>query len=147
VSAFLDLRDLAVSALTGAPALAGGFVKPGRMFALPEERSQGIFVRLARARGATPFAGDLRTDWETELVLHLTARAAVGGDGEDAVDELVDAVYARMAAAAPPPQSDGWLLEPSVAFEVDEADQTIGHAELRLRLKHRTAAGSLAAAA
>lgn len=147
MSSFLALANAVKDLLLQAPALASGFVHVGRAFPLPAEHDQGIFVRAARASGATPMVGDSRTDWATEIVIVMGARAAAGGNGLEAADALLDAVYASLAGAAPPEQSDGWVLQPVLAWDVDEADTTLGAAELRLRINHRTAAGSLAAAA
>lgn len=146
MSAFLDLRNEVVSLLLASTPLAGGFVKPGRAFPLPAEQAQGIFVRLARGQGQANFAGNSMVDWGTDIVVSMTARATPGQDGETAVDALLDAVYARLAAASPPVSADGWTLAPAVTFDVDEADQTVGSAELRLRVQHRTASGGLSAA-
>lgn len=146
MSAFLALRDAAVAALLQAPAIAGGYVKAGRGSPLPAEKTAGVFVRLGRNPSAAPFVGDERHDWETELIVRLVARAAPGGDGEAAVDALLDQVYARLAAATPYANADAWTVAPGLAYDVDELDAALGAAELRLRIRHRTASGSLAAA-
>lgn len=147
MSAFIDLRNAVRALLAAPPALAGGFIHAGRAFPLPAETAQGIFVRLARGSGQAPFAGDTRVDWGTDIVVAMAARGAAGVDGETAVDALLSSVYARIAAAAPLANADHWTVEPAVAFDVDEADQTLGSAELRLRVQHRTASGDLSAAA
>ena len=146
MSAFLDLRNEVVSLLLAGTPLAGGFVKGGRAFPLPDNQTQGIFVRLARGQGQAPFVGNGMVDWGTDIVVSMVARASAGQDGETAVDALLSAVYARLAAASPPVSADGWTLAPAVTFDVDEADQTVGAAELRLRVQHRTASGDLSAA-
>ena len=146
MSAFLALRDAAVAALLVAPAVASGFVRAGRAVPLPAERPEGVFVRLGAHSGTAPFVGDGRVDWESAVILHLMARAPAGGDGETAVDSLLASVYARLAATPAPGNTDGWLVEPAVVYDVDEADQTIGQVELRLRLQHRTASADLTAA-
>jgi len=146
MSAFLDLRNAVVNLLTAGSPLAGGFVTSGRAFPLPTEQDQGIFVRLARGQGQANFAGSSMVDWGTDIVVSMAARATAGQDAETAVDALLDAVYARLAAASPPVSADGWTLAPAVTFDVDEADQSVGSAELRLRIQHRTASGDLSAA-
>ncbi len=146
MSAFLALRDAAVAALLVAPAVASGFVRAGRAVPLPAERPEGVFVRLGAHSGIAPFAGDGRVDWESSLILHLMARAPAGGNGETAVDSLLAAVYARLAATPAPGNADGWLIQTAIVYDVDEADQTIGQVELRLRLQHRTASADLDAA-
>lgn len=146
MSAFLAIRDAAVAVLSAQPPLAAGFIHTGRAFPLPQERQEGIFVRLARGSGDAPFSSTTHVDWATDLVVQVLVRAQAGDDGETAVDRLLEKIYQRLAAAAPPPAAATWVLNPSVAFDVDEADQTLGMAELRLRINHRTADGSLSAA-
>ena len=141
MSSLLDLTTTVVALLQANPALAGGFIHVGRAFPLPQNQSQGVFVGLARAGGEMPFTGDGRTDWTVELVISMAARAPAGGNGLAAADALLQSVYGRLAAA-----DSLWVLTPALAWDVDEADQTLGGAELRLRISHRTAAGSLAAA-
>lgn len=145
MSAMLALRDAVVALLLAAPALAGGFVKAGRALPLPAERAEGVFVRIGRNVGDAPFAGDDRVDWETEIVCQCVVRAAAGVDGEAAVDALVASVYGRLAAAPAPEHAEAWTRAPAIAFDVDEADQTIGSAELRIRVRHRTTSTSLTA--
>lgn len=146
MTAFLDNPQALQAALLAAPALAGGFVQLGRMVPLPEGKQQGIWIRPARSQGTEPFAGNARTDWDSEVLVAMAARAPAGGDGLTAVDALLSAVYARLAVAAPPAAGFEWLGQPSLAWDIDEADQTLGAVELRLRFQHRTASGSLAAA-
>jgi hypothetical protein len=146
MTVFLTNLQALKAALLAAPALAGSFVNLGRATPLPEGKSQGIWLRPGRAIGTESFAGDTRTDWDSEVLVAMAARATAGSDGVTAVDALLTAVYARVAAAAPPAASFEWLGQPALAWDVDEADQTLGACELRLRFKHRTASGSLAAA-
>jgi hypothetical protein len=145
MSAFLDLVASIVAVLSTGPALAGGFIVPGRAVPLPAEQTQGIFVYLARATGDMPFAGSSRADWDTDIGVTCMARAAPGADAYTAVDPLLTAAYARLTAAAPPADSDGWTLQPTINWDVDEFDTTLGSAELRIRVRHRTGEGSLAA--
>lgn len=144
-SVFLDLRNAVYDLLNANPALADGFILKGRAIPLPPEKDQGIFVRLGRATGQAPFMSSTKVDWDADVVVTLAARAAAGSDGETAVDELLMDVYARLATAPSPPYTDGWVIQPSLVWDCDEADRTLGAAELRLRVRPRSAEGSLAA--
>lgn len=146
MSAFINLRDAAVAVLKAQPPLAAGFVHAGRAFPLPEDRREGIFVRLAPSNGDAPFASTTHVDWSTDLLVDVRVRAPAGQDPETTADALLEQVYQRLATATPPAAGAAWVLNPTVAFDVDEADQTLGMAQLRLRINHRTADGSLSAA-
>lgn len=145
-SAHLTITQALVSALSQAPAIAGGRIYSGRMRAMPAEHASAVFVGLARSEGRQPFASDARTDWSTHLALDICARASAGQDGLAAVDALLDAVYTRLASTTPPADVPGWLIDSQIAWEIEEADQTLAVATLVLRIDHRTASGSLTAA-
>lgn len=145
MSAFLELRDAIVSLLMQAPAVAGGHVIPGRAHPLPEGQPQGVYVRIRRNTGRQPFAGDSRTDWSTTLLVVCMARGTT--DGDAAADALLAAVYARLATSNPPPQADGWVINPQIDWDVEEAEVPIGAAALQVTVQHRTASGELTAAA
>ncbi len=141
MTSLLALTDAVAALLRAPPALAGGFIQRGRALHLPQGQSQGIFISLVRATGDMPFAGDSRTDWRADIAIGMACRAIPGGDGTAAVDALLEAVYGRLAADQTP-----WLLNPSLVWDAEEADQTVGFAELQIRIDQRTASGSLAAA-
>lgn len=145
-TAFLDLVAAVEAALT-TPTAVATFIKRGRGVALPESQATGVLIRLQRAGGDQPHLGTQFTDWDTDIRVALLARADAGQDGETAVDALLATVWARLAAATPPAAAaNGWALQPDISWDVEEASATVGAAELRLRISHRTADGSLAAA-
>lgn len=144
MSAFLDLANAVKSALLTPTQLASGFVNVGRLVPLPAGKTQGIWIRPARASGEAPFSGDSRVDWGTDLIVALAARGAAGADGIAAVDALLDQVYARLINAAPPGSADAWTVRPQLAWDVDESETTVGYCELRVNVRHRTASDSLA---
>ena len=146
MSAHLALTQALVDALGQAPAIAGGRIYRGRMRAMPAEHTSALFVGIVRSTGTQPFAGDGRTDWQTTVAVDVCARASAGVDGLTAVDTVLQDVYARLATYNPPADVSAWLIEPAIAWEVDEADQTIACATVSLRVQHRTQSGSLSAA-
>ena len=144
-TAFLDLVGATIAALS-TPTAVSAYIRRGRAIALPQVEPNGVFVRLSRADGDQPFAGTDVTDWSTDLIITAAQRAQNNEDGETAVDPLLRAVWQRLAAAAVPVGAEGWALLPVINWDVEEADQTLAAAELRLRVRHRTAAGDLTAA-
>jgi hypothetical protein len=147
VTAFADLTQQIATILTGSTPIAGGNIFTGRAFGLQEDQQQAVFVHLVRGTGASPFANDTRTDWTTEIAVVCLSRALNDQDGDAAVDWLLGEAYARLAAATPPPDADGWVIDPTVLWYVDEMDQTVCAAELRIRIQQRTGSGVLTAAA
>lgn len=144
-TAVMDLCVAIADALLLAPAIAGGQVYVGQAVPLPEGQSEGVAVRPLRAVGQQPFAGDDRTDWSVDVGVSCIARSDVATTGFAALDTLLSDVYARLAQAAAVPGTDGWLVQPGLAYSFDEADSTIAQADIRLTVRLRTAAGTLAA--
>ncbi|MCB2071648.1 MAG: hypothetical protein KDF67_19500 [Ottowia sp.] len=144
MSAFLDLVAAAEAALLASPALAGGHVYQGRERPMPQHATQQIDIQLVNSRGRPMTLAGNVTRWDTAIGLRLRARAAAGSDGNTAADALLLAVFARLAATPAPSGAAGWALEPSVTWDVSEADSTLVEAQLVLRVDHFTDAGLVA---
>jgi hypothetical protein len=147
VTAFLDLVTSVREILWGSTPLAGGNIWQGRAFPLQEGIAQGIFIRPVRSTGASPFMGDGRIDWDTDIEITCVARATKDVDGQGAIDWLVNAVFERLMSSAPPPNANGWTVVPQIVWETDETDQTIGSASIHVRIQHRTGDADLTSAA
>jgi hypothetical protein len=145
VSVFTDIEAAVVTALTASPALAGGHVLRGRDLPVPTTRAEQVDVSLANSRGQGRTLDGAYNRWATAVVLRLRARASAGQGGTDAVDALLTATFARLAAATPPAGIARWTLEPDIEWSVDEADQTLVEARLLLRVDHFTGAALAAA--
>ena len=145
MSAFLDLVAAAEAALLASPALAGGHVYQGRERPMPQNVPQQIDIHRANSTGRQMTLNGLVTRWDTAIGLRLRARAAAGTDGNTAADALLVAVFQRLQATAPPAGVPRWALDPSVRWEVDEADTTLVEAQLVLRVDHFTGADLAAA--
>lgn len=138
MSAFLAIGDAVLAALSAGPALAGGNIRRGRRVPVPLEHSQAIDIHVQRSTADNQFLSGGVLLWQTLVGIDLYARAAAGVDGETAIDALLAAVFARMASATPPDGVLGWVLEPAIQWDVDEADATIVQASLALRVSHYT---------
>jgi hypothetical protein len=147
VTAFLDLVTQIREILWGSTPVAGGNIFQGRAFALQEGISQGVFIRPVRSVGSSPFMGDGRNDWDTDIEITCVARATADVDGQGAVDWLVNAVFERLKAATPPDSANGWAVLPQITWDTVETDQTVGSASIHVRIQHRTGDADLTTAA
>lgn len=147
-SAFLGLVDAAVAALTQAPAvLTATRVRRGRDLPVPAEWPSAIDVHLRSSRGdAASLTAPSLTRWQTDVGVDIRVRAQAAQAGDAAVDALLEAVFARFATVAPPAGVFSWVLQPALTWDFDEADRTLVHAALLLRVDHFTSGGGLAPA-
>ncbi len=146
MTAFLQLSQAVVAALSAAPALAGGRVRGGRRVPVPQGWPNAIDVHIERSVGSNATLDGRINRWETLIGVDVYARAMPGQDAETAVDELLASVFARLAAANPPAGAGRWQVEPQITWDVAEADQSLVVASLALRIPHFTGPASLAAA-
>jgi hypothetical protein len=146
MSAFLNLSDAVKAALMQAPALASGNVRRGRRLPVPTDQAQSIDIHVQRSSADNQFLSGGMLRWDTLVAIDLYARASAGTDGETAIDGLLASVFTRMAAATPPPGVIGWVLEPAIQWDIDEADQTLAQASVALRVSHFTTTDLAAAA-
>lgn len=138
MTAFLTLSDALLAVLQQPPALAGGNIRRGRGVPVPEDVDLAIDVHVQRSAGQIEDLDGAGMLWDTGIAIDLYARAADGVDAEQAIDGLLAALAARIDAAAPPEDALSWLLEPSIQWELDEADATLVQATVVLRVQHRT---------
>ena len=147
MSAFLVIANAAADLVRAALApLPRAEVRVGKRRPVAVGLPVEVVVRLLRAKGAVAFAGDARTDWGTGLAFDVYVRTEPGADVYATLDQVLDLIYPALTNAAP--IADAGLLteEPDITWDVDEADQTLGYLCLIVRVSHRTASGSLAAA-
>ncbi|MEY2688240.1 MAG: hypothetical protein RL375_2438 [Pseudomonadota bacterium] len=144
-TAFLQITDAVLASLQAAPALAGGRITRGRATAVSAAAQTAIAVNVARSR-AEPLALDgTSLQWETTVVITLFGRAAAGSDAEAAIDPLLVSTWARLQSLTPPAGVVDVALDPTIAWDVDEADQTVVTAALALRITHITTGSALSA--
>lgn len=143
-TAFKTVNDAIVALLVQAPAVAGGRVYAGRARPLPTEHASSVNVSLEAINGQQFAIGDGPVDWSVTYGIEIRARGAVNTDAIAAVDPVLEAVYARIGAAAAPPGVSGWFLDARIRLDVEEADAPIASLQLALTVQLRTQAGSLA---
>lgn len=147
MTAHLAIVQAVVDALLVAPAVAGGRVWANRMRPIGAGSSSGVVVRLESSRAAVQQLTGAPTDWQTDIRIECIARGAAGAaDPADAVDTLLQSVWARIAPLYPP--SLGVLnlrLDPVIGWQFDgDGDTLLAAAEIGLQVMHRTESSTLA---
>lgn len=136
MTAFLDLTNAVAAALRQAPAVSAD-IERGR--GTPAALGKATAIRVGMARGQAKvldLEGTLK--WESAIVIEIYARAAAGSDAEQTVDPVLASTWQRLQGIAAMPGVLGITLEPSIVWDVDEADQTIVRAQLALLIVHTT---------
>jgi len=105
----------------------------------------GATIHMPRSVGNQPFAGSTRADWQTAVAIDLHCRTTRDGDAYQDLEALLTAAYARLVQAPALPDGSVLAEDIEIQWDVDEAAETLATATLGIRLKHRTADGSLAA--
>ena len=139
-------RAIAVAlaaSLTGAPALAGVPVFQNRLKPLPEDKARAVVLRTERSAGQEVVLG--MTDWQTDYAIECYGRGATGADPSAAVDDLVKAVWARLATVdLSAYQVMGSTLNPDISWDYGDAETPFACAIFRLQIIHRTPSATLA---
>lgn len=143
-TAFQAIAAAIAAALTAAPALAGGRVYANRLRPLPEGVATAIVVRLDKSAGSEQVLTAL--DWTSTFAIECYARGASGSDPADAVDALLQAAWARLAALdAAALGAMAIVINPAIDWIYDEADGPVVCASVGLQVQHRTAVATLTA--
>jgi hypothetical protein len=142
-TAFKTLTDELVSLLTQAPQITGSRVYAGRVRPLPTEHAHDLTVNIESVAGQAWAVGGGPTLWTGTWSVEIRARGDSATHALDALDPVLEAVYARLVVATPPAGVEGWALDIRPQIGIEEADTPIASCMLMLELKFRTAANSL----
>lgn len=146
MTAFLALTDALKAALQAAPALAGVPVVRGRAVPFAAGVDRGIALNIKASRATQLDINGDSMQWDTTVAIALFQRAAVNSDAEAAIDPLLASVWATVVGLTPPAGVYGMTLDPSIQWDVEEADQIVVSATMALRISHYTTGAALAAA-
>jgi hypothetical protein len=146
-TAFVAIAESIKDKLLEAPQITADRVERGRIAELKRGWANGIVVRLVRTRGELAGVGPgAPKDWTTLYGIDIFARAATPEAAEDAVDILLAAAYARLAAYAIPGQSvEDVAPDPAIQWDTQEGEDVVCRASFVLSVVHRTAAATLTA--
>lgn len=144
-TAHLAVQQAIVSALQAAPTVAGGAVYANRTRAISAQQPLAVVVRLERSEAAE---NTLHAhDWRTTFSVECHARAATAAaDPAQAVDALLNEVWARIAALQPAGLGlMGFDMPPAIGWDYDDGETPLVCAAFRVTAMHRTPATSLQA--
>lgn len=143
-TAFKSLAGILASVLTAAPAVAEGRVWTNRLRVLPAVASTAVVVRQGDGRGTEVVLGAL--DWITAFSIECYGRGAAGSDPADAVDPVLEAVWARLVAIdAAALGAMSITVGPSIEWQFDDGETPMACAVVRLLVQHRTPVAALTA--
>lgn len=146
-TAFKTVQDALVAALVTPATIVGLRVVAGRARPMPAEHDNDIAISIESVQGEDFALTAQPQDWAVVYGVEIRARGSATVDAVSALDPLLEAVYARIKATPAPAGVMGWVLEPRLRFEVEEAATPIGTLQLALNVRMRTQPGSLALAA
>lgn len=140
------IQQALVAALLAAPAVASGAVHTNRARPISAQQPTAVAVRLERTEGNTATLGAV--DWRTTYTVECYTTAPASADPAQAVDALLAAVWARLAALQPAAVGQGLMdlqTEPAIAWDYEDGtERTTVCATLRVTATHRTTPQSLA---
>lgn len=142
-TAFKAVQDALVAALVTPATIVGTRVVAGRARPMPEEHANDIAVSVERISGFDLALSSAPQDWDVTYGVEMRARGSDSVDAVSALDPLLEAVYSRLMTTAPPAGVLGWMLQPQIRVEVEEASTPIGTMQLVLNVMLRTQAQSL----
>lgn len=123
-----QIVGLILSALSAAPSLAAGGAIAHTTRPLPEAVASRICVRVDSAQRSEPYTGeDTPVEWDLDVVIECTARAASGQTADAAAAALAEAALARLMGASALPA--GWEIDRrriDLRADREELDERIG---------------------
>lgn len=129
MSAFLTVTQHIEALLLQAPALAAGDIErsKARRMALESDAALRIYPQAADGTAAAVRGGFHR--FAFEVTVECLARASLtgpdAGDAEAAADALLQAVWQRLAAAAPPAGVHSLLNRPRINWETGDGERPL----------------------
>ena len=133
---FATVQAALLAALQSAPALAGGNISANRLRPLPAGQAGAIALRLDQAAGDTAVLGMI--DWQTTYALECYARADAAADPAAAVDALLAAAWARIAALDYSATGADVTISPAIDWQYDADATPMVCAVIRITAQHRT---------
>ena len=142
MTAFLDIQNLVVDALSASVALAGGRIYADRVRPISQSASTAIVVRLESTSASAQTIATM--DWSTQLAVECYGRADASHTAAANVDALLAQVWQRIAPLESATLSLMRLeLGPDIEWTYDDADTPMACATLRVTAMHRTTAQNL----
>ena len=141
MTAFADIAGAFIAALQQDPPVSDHIIRAGAR-AVPEQASTAVNVSFD---GSQPSPGAIMgapVDWNTRIFVELYARSSTTS-GDLAVDPLLAAVYARLAADSTLGGAVDDIGTPAIEASFDAQGQKTGWVRLIYTVLHRTTAATL----
>lgn len=141
-TAFSSIQTALLAALTASPALASGNISTNRQRPIPAGQSTAIVLRLDQSDGTEMVLGAL--DWNTAYTVECYARgSSATTEMVAAVDALLAAAWARLAALTYESLGADIAVNPRIDWQYDDTDTPVICAVIRITCSHRTARNTL----
>lgn len=140
-TAFSKVTAAIVAALQAAPAVSAQIYR-ARDRSVPENCADAVNVQF---EGSEPNRGAINgapVDWISRIAVDCYARSRTL-EGDEAVDELLQSVYERLAANPTLGGVVDDIGEPDIVADYDSLGQKTGWVRLTYPILHRTTGGSL----
>lgn len=137
-SAFHPLLVSLKTALLQAPALAGGRISINQRHPTSQSQSDAIVLRQGPARGDSGLIGSI--GWRNTVTVECFARSQGGNEVSLVVDDLLAAVWQRLAAIDAGVLGAELSIDPQIEWDFTDTEAC---ASLHLTLQHSTDAVSL----
>lgn len=137
-SAFQTLLVGLQAALLQAPALAGGRISINKRHPVPQGQIDAIVLRQGPARGENNVTGLIY--WANTITVECFTRAPVGSELSQSVDDLLSAVWQRLAEIDTGVLGACVSIDPQIEWDFTDSEAC---ATLHLTLQHDTRAVSL----
>ena len=137
-TAFIDVVSRVAEILRMAPAVAGT-VERNRLRTLPEECRTAAVVRLSRSQPSLAEILGGSIDWRTAFAVECYARADSEQEMDAAVDPILRAVYARLAADETLGGAVMALEAGAIEWEFSTTSESVAVAVLNFSAMHQTA--------
>jgi hypothetical protein len=144
MTAFASIQTALLAALTASPALASGNISTNRQRPIPAGQSTAIVLRLDQSDGTEMVLGAL--DWNTAYTVECYARGSTATtEMVAAVDTLLAAVWARLAALTYEALGADIAVNPRIDWQYDDGETPLVCAVIRITCSHRTSRSTLTA--
>jgi hypothetical protein len=136
MTAFADITAAFIAALSTAPAVSANIFR-ARDRTIAENQATALNVQFD---GSEPYAGAMHgapVDWISKISVECYARSSVTS-GDLAVDPLLSAAYARLAADTTLGGRVADIGAPNILTEYDSQGQKTGWVRMTYSVQHRT---------
>lgn len=144
-SAFVQIQAGLLAALSAGPALAGS-LQTNRLRPIPEQQATALVLRLNQSAGNEGVIGTL--DWLSQYSIECYARVTTAADPAVVVDDLLLAVFDRIATLDPASiGAQAITFTPQIDWQYEDSATPMVCAVVQMSVNHSTSTVNLLAQA